>query len=349
MTSSTDPRHRARALALPIVALIAAACSSTAPTAPFSLVSDGRPLMGTVLELSVVARDAAAAREWIADAFEEVGRLEALLSRFDAESDVSRLGRAAGQGSLSVDPATRDLLDRALKGSALTGGAFDPTVGPLIELWERTAREGRVPAPRELEAARERVGAQLVRLPSEASAELRRAGMSIDLGGIAKGYALDRLATSLREAGAKGALLSFGQSSAWALGSPPDAPRWKLLLRAPSGGWAGVVELRDQAMSMSSSLGQWSEIEGRRYGHVVDPRSGRLLERGIEAAVVGPDATWAEILSTALLVLAEGDGLALMERLEGCEAMLIDAEGRVAMTSGWESATRFRGVDLPAQ
>jgi thiamine biosynthesis lipoprotein len=151
----------------------------------------------------------------------------------------------------------------------------------------------------------------------------------------------------MREGRERGALLSFGQSSAWALGSPPGAPRWRLLLRAPSGEWAGVVELRDQAMSISSSLGQWSEIEGRRYGHVMDPRTGHPLEHGLEAAVVAPDATRAEVLSTALLVLGEEEGLALLEALDGCEGMLVDELGGVAMTSGWLKATRFVETRTP--
>jgi thiamine biosynthesis lipoprotein len=344
--------------------VLLASCSSHPQASPaWSLVGDGRPAMGTVLELSLASRDEASARKWIAEAFAEVARLEALLSRFVSGSDVSRLNRSAGEGAFDVDPATHGVLDRALKGSVLTGGAFDPSVGPLVELWWEAARRDRLPSPAELEAARALVGAGKIRLSSDvrtsdvkasdapasdAQVELLRTGMSIDLGGIAKGYALDRLATSLRGRVDRGAVLSFGQSSAWALGSPPDGPRWRLLLRAPSGTWAGTVELRDQAMSMSSSLGQWSEIEGRRYGHVVDPRSGRPLEHAFEAAVVAPDATWAEILSTALLVLGEEEGLALIESFDGCEAMLIDAGGRASMSSGWRRDTRFRGVDPPA-
>jgi len=349
MTISTDLRGLGSRGWLVVAVLMGLGCFSREAAEPpaYTLVSDGRPAMGTVLELSVASREEAAARRWIGEAFDEVARLEALLSRFARDSDVSRLNRGAGQGPLAVDPATRELLERALQGSSLTRGAFDASVGPVVELWWQAARSDRLPEPAELEAARALVGAEGIRLAAASSAELLRAGMSIDLGGIAKGFALDRLAASMRDRSEWGALLSFGQSSAWALGSPPGAPRWRLLLRAPSGGWAGMVELRDQAMSMSSSLGQRSEIQGRRYGHVVDPRTGRPLERGLEAAVVAPDATRAEVLSTALLVLGEREGLALLESLDGCEAMMVDEAGRVRTTSGWHGATRFRGVDSP--
>ena len=172
--------------------------------------------------------------------------------------------------------------------------------------------------------------------------------MSIDLGGIAKGYALDRMLPALRDAGITSALLSFGQSSAWAFGVPPGAPGWRLLARGPDGGFSGILTLRDAALSVSGSLGQWSEIEGRRYGHVLDPRSGEPLTRRREALVVAPNATLAEALSKALLVLGEREGIALIEAQHGCEALLLDAEGGAWSTSGWQLRTAFEPLEPEA-
>ncbi len=173
-----------------------------------------------------------------------------------------------------------------------------------------------------------------------AAAELL-AGASVDLGGIGKGFALDRMRAELRRAGIDSALLSFGRSSVWAVGAPPGEEGWRLLVQGSGEGFAGLVTLRDRAFSVSGSLGQWSEIGGVTYGHVIDPRSGVALTRRRQAAVVAADATRAEALSTALVVLGEREGLALVAQLADAEAMWIDEQGRTWMSPGWQRASRF--------
>jgi FAD:protein FMN transferase len=331
-----------------LAGLLAAGCAAAPPAAPPTeprpaphLVADGQYRMGTLLEVTVVSVDDASAQAAIDAAFAEAEALDALLSRYREQSDVSRLNRAAGGPPVRVDPRTREVLSRAIDCARLTHGAFDVTVGPLVELWTRAAQRGRAPSPRELAAARARVGAERIALGADGGASLPAAGMALDLGGIGKGYALDAVLPVLRERGVTNALLNFGESSVWALGAAPDADGWRLLMRDPRGGYLGVVTLRDVALSISSSLGQSSEIGGVRYGHVVDPRSGMALTRTAQAAVVAPDATLAEALSTALLVLAPAEGLALVESLAGAEAQLVDGSGRATATAGWSSVTRF--------
>ncbi|MCZ6465171.1 MAG: FAD:protein FMN transferase [Proteobacteria bacterium] len=317
-------------------------CAS-APALP-ELVSDGRYTMGTVLEISLVA-DAATAQRDLDAAFARVTELDALLSRYQPESDVVRLARLAGRGPQPVDPATAVALRQAVEYGRLTGGSFDVTVGPLVELWTRAADRGVPPTPDEIASARERVGADRLRIGPGHLVALPRAGMSLDLGGFAKGFALDEVARLLR---AGSALLSFGQSSVWALGAPPGKPGWRLLMRAPDGSFAGAVTLRDCAFSVSSSFGRSSVIGGRRYGHVVDPRTGRALERSAQASVVAPSAALAEVLSTALLILEPDRGLALVESLPDVEGMIADAAGTVA-SSGWEDATHFEPAPVSAR
>ncbi len=125
------------------------------------------------------------------------------------------------------------------------------------------------------------------------------------------------------------------------MGRPADAPAWRLLARGPGESFLGVLSLEDRALSVSGSLGQWVEIGGRRYGHVVDPRSGQPLSQRRQALVVTRDAALAEALSVAVLVLGEGQGLALVESQTDCEALLVDASGGVWRTSGWDAAVRF--------
>jgi thiamine biosynthesis lipoprotein len=330
---------------LPLLAL-ALGCAAAPPAAPApasATLSDGRYVMGTVLELTLHGPEPAALARARDRAFALAERLEARVSRYREDSDVARLNAAAGGAAVAVTPGTAALLRAALGHARRTRGAFDVTVGPLVELWTRAARDGALPGEAELAATRARVGPGHVHVGDDDRVRLD-AGSAVDLGGIAKGWALDRMLPALREEGVTAALLSFGQSSVQALGAPPDAPGWRLLARAPGGGFAGVVVLWDAALSVSGSLGQGSEIAGRRFGHVLDPRSGWPLERRRQALVVAPSGELAEVLSTALLVLGEDEGLALVARSEGCEALLLDADGRRWSTPGWQRATAFEPV-----
>ncbi len=335
-----DPR---RALALALLACVACARS---PSAAPPMLQDGTHAMGTLLEISLEGEDAVALARARDAVFAEVRRLDALLSNWSAESGVSRLNRAAGAGAERVDPALADLLAASLRHAIQTRGSFDVSVGPLVALWRQAAVRNALPSEQEISETRSRVGATRIAILPDARVALP-AGMQVDLGGIAKGFALDRALPILHAAGVSSALLNFGQSSSWALGAPHDSPDgWRLLARAPEGGFAGVLTLRDRALSVSSSLGQWLTIEGRRFGHVIDPRSGRPLEHRREALVVAPDAAEAEALSKALLVLGEVEGLEVVASQPGCEGLLLDEDGARFATPGWEKATRYE--PLPA-
>ena len=303
--------------------------------------SDGRYAMGTVLEITLVSDDEDRARRTLDELFEEVDRLEERLSTWRADSDLSRINRTAGQGLVAVHPDVAGLLHRALGWSRLSGGAFDVTVGPLVALWRSAEARGAPPSTAELAQARARVGAQGVRIAPGDRVGLAHPGMSIDLGAVAKGFALDRLLPILRERGIRTGLLNFGQSSVRALGVPPGTDGWRLLARDADGGYLGVFTLRDRALSVSGSLGQSFEILGRSYGHVLDPRTGRPLERRLQAFVVAADAALAEALSTAVLVLGEGPGLELVASQPGCEGMLVDADGGDWQTPGFAAAVSF--------
>jgi thiamine biosynthesis lipoprotein len=253
-----------------------------------------------------------------------------------------RLNAAAGRGPQRVDPELARVLAASRTLAQRTRGAFDVTVGPLVALWRAAGERGRLPTAAERARARAAVGADLVSAdPVAGTAEIAREGAAVELGGIAKGWALDRMRERLRAAGVRSALLSFGQSSLWAIGAPPGEPGWRLLVRDPAGGFAGVATLRDRAVSVSGATGQWTEIAGRRYGHVIDPRSGEPLMRAAQALVLAPDAASAEAFSKALLVLEPAEGLALLEAEAGCEALLLEADGRRYETSGWRAASGF--------
>jgi thiamine biosynthesis lipoprotein len=325
--------------------LAAIGCAGGPAPAGQREISDGRYAMGTVLELTLIGRNEAALARASDGAFAEVERLEGMLSTWRPGSDVSGLNRAAGGAAVAIAPEVADLLARSVELARATRGSFDVTVGPLVQLWQEAGARNQLPDPAALAAARARVGPDrlTVQRGAQGATAALAPGAAVDLGGIAKGYALDRVREQLGGAVA-GALLSFGQSSTWAIGRPRDADGWRLLARGPDGGFAGVLTLRDRALSVSGSLGQWNEIGGRRYGHVIDPRSGQPLTRAREALVVTADATLAEALSKALLVLGPEQGIALVEDWPGAEALLLDEDGSSWRTRGWQDATRFEPV-----
>ena len=318
---------------------LALACAAP-PEPPQVSVSDGRPAMGTILEIEIAGREGEISRARLDPLFDEVSRLEAIFTRWSDDSALMRLNAAAGQGPRPVPPELARILADCRAWSRLTRGSFDVTVGPLVALWTEAGRRGRLPAPERLAAARALVGQERLTLRPDGRVALAP-GMALDLDGVAKGWALDRVVERLRAEGVAGALLDFGGSSVVALGAPPDGPRWRTLLRAPGGEFSGTLALRDRALSVSSSFGTWSEIEGRRYGHVLDPRSGQPMTRAYLAAALAPSAGEAEAWSKALLVLGPEEGLALLEQRPGAEGLLVDEAGRRFESSGFAEASGF--------
>lgn len=321
-----------------VVGLLAALLSCAKPPVYEEPVTDGRYVMGTILEVTLPADSPRAAFD---ELFDTARKLDAQLSSYSETSDVSRLNRSAGGAPTPVAGPVREILELSVDYSRRTGGAFDVTIGPLVELWMQAGDRGRVPTQAEIEAAKGRVGSEKIRVSADGTVRLEEPGMSINLGGIAKGYALDRMLPLLLARGVESALLSFGQSSTWALGAPSGAPGWRLLVRGTTGDFVGLITLRDQALSVSESLGQWVEIEGRRFGHVVDPRTGQPLIRERQALVVAPTAALAEALSKLMLVADAADGLALVAAQPGCDGLLIEAGGQLSATPGWADSARF--------
>jgi len=333
---------RTRAAAVALGALLASASPAHASGVDRSdCAVDGRYVMGTILQIELCADDAGARTVAIDAAFATARHIEDVLTTFSDESPTVRLNAHAGEGPQPLPPEVVELLASSRSHHARTAGTFDVTVAPLIRLWREAGSEGREPSPDELVAARARVGSEGIALGADGSTAALAGGMAVDFGGIGKGYALDRAAGLLRASGIERALLDFGRSSVVALGGPLDAWAWRLLLEHPARGALGVIALRDRSLSVSGSLAQGAVVGGRRYGHVIDPRSGRPLERDLVAAVVAPEAELAEVLSKALLILGEEAGIALVESVQGAEALLADADGRTWSTRGWSAATSF--------
>jgi thiamine biosynthesis lipoprotein len=236
-------------------------------------------------------------------ALDEVDRLEDALSVFRATSTISEINRRAAHEPVVVPADVMDLLAACEQIHRQTGGAFDITTTPLSRCWGFLQREGRLPEPDEIEAARLLIGLDAVRLdPDDGSVAFDRPGIELNLGAIGKGYALDRAASVLRASGVAHALLSAGRSSLVAMGGRGGG--WLIDLVSPlvAGHPIARLRLRDAAVGTSGAGQQFVVADGRRYGHVIDPRTGWPAAGVVSASVVASNAARADALSTAFLI-----------------------------------------------
>lgn len=255
-----------------------------------------------------------------------VGDLEKQMSAYREDSEISEINRRAAGGAVRVERGLFALLQLSARLSEETAGAFDITTRPVGQVWKVCEQEGRLPRGGEVEGALAHVGMRHVVLDAaRQTVEFRRSGVELNLGAIGKGYAVDRVAESLRADGVRNALVHAGHSSICALGSPPWGGRWVVSIRHPEGGGRCVarVHLRDQSMSTSGSGEQFFDIGGRRYGHIIDPRTGWPANEVLSATAIAATAAEADGLSTAFCVMGPEASTAFCERHPGVGALLV--------------------------
>jgi thiamine biosynthesis lipoprotein len=278
--------------------------------------------MGTILEITVVSRDETEARAVIERCYAEVARLEMIFTTWREDGELARLNARAGKGPQKASPELIGILLDARGFARDTGGTFDVTVGPLVEMWRSAGERGVLPSDSEVAAARSRVGIERLRIdPADESIALE-ADAAIDVGGLAKGWTLDRIGELLRAEGATRALLDFGGSSVLALGRPARGRHWRVRV---AGG--PTLKLSDVSLSVSDSFGQFVEVAGRRFGHIVDPRTGRALTRAQRSIVLARLGSTAEAWSTALAVFPPKEGIARVQALGEIQARVDGANG----------------------
>ena len=326
--------------------LLAAAGCGPPATATLRF-AETRRLMGVPWTITVCTANEATGRAAIAAGFAEVERLERVLSDYDPQSELSRLSAAAPMAA--ARPVSSDLwrvLERAVALRDRTGGSFDPAIGRLTTLWRQARRSERLPVTEKVNAALATVGREALHLdPTTHGVRLPQPGTRLDLGGIGMGYAADRALEAIAAAGVTSAMVDASGDVAVSA-APPGAAGWRIEVAALDTGESERSQHRESlllvnaAVTTSGDAFQAVEIDGRRYSHIVDPRTGLGVAGPAAVTVVAPDCTTADALATAASVLGPEHGLALVAATPGCAARFIWQDGdstRIATTPAWAS------------
>ncbi len=272
--------------------------------------------------------------------FEEMERLESLLHRNTPGSDIRKINDNAGIAPVIVDAETFFIISKAIEYGELSCGAFDISIAPLIDLWGFGSEDITVPEPEAIRESRQHIDYQKIKTDPLSRSVSIEEGMALDLGGIAKGYIVDRGIDTLKENGIGRAFLNAGGDIRLIGGKPGPEP-WNVGIQNPrqedgSRGIAGKIALFDSAVVTSGDYQRFFEEDGRRYHHIIDPATGYPADRLLSVTIVHDQALDADILSTAVFVMGKERGLKLIEELPGTEAVIITPELEIINTAGLE-------------
>jgi FAD:protein FMN transferase len=314
-----------------VAAIAVAALAATASLPILTRYEARRLSMACVYDIAAYGEAADHVPAALEKALDEVDRIDRLMSHYKPQSPLSQLNRSAARGAVAVDPELFDLIAQSLDYSRESDGAFDITVGPLMKAWGFFKGDGRVPTPAELSEVRRRVGYRhLVLDQSARTIRFDIQGVELDLGGIAKGYAVDRAIAVLRQNGITAALVSAGGSTVYGLGHPPDRMSWDVKIQDPLDPTkvAFSVGLKDRALSMAGRSAKSFEVNGVLYSHVMDPRTGRPMQGILSVAVTSATGTEGDALDDALFVMGVERSRRYLNRFPGSEAWLWLPDGK---------------------
>ena len=296
--------------------------SPAAHTESLSLVHRQRYSMGTMFDVIAYHAPRAVAERAVEDALTEVQRLDDVMSGYKAESALSRLNREGRERFVSVDPALFDVIRTSVDVSRKSRGKFDVTIAPLFDAWRRAAGEGRRPTAAEIADAQRCVGSDKIEMAPPDRIRFRSSCVELDLGGIGKGYAVDRALAVLKAAGIQRALINAGGSSIAAIGAPPGRTGWPVVIGGTDRGGRTLL-LRDNSMSTSQ------QDAAAAFGAIIDPDVGAPVESHVAVSVVAPSATISDALSTTLLIVDRDGANDVLAQFDGVSAAWISAHGRL--------------------
>jgi thiamine biosynthesis lipoprotein len=326
--------------------LVGLGMAFTKPRSP-ELISESKLLMGTLVEMRIYG-----SQKVLNGAFDHLKQLDEMMSRTKRGSEVYKINQEAGHDWVSVSRDTYQVVEAALRYAKLTNGMFDPTIAPLVDLWGIGTSHPQIPEAAALKAAQNLIDYQAVKLNAkESQVKLSKAGMGLDLGGIAKGYAADSVVAYLRNNGVKSGFVSLG-GNVYVIGTKPDGSPWRIGIQDPfaeRGVHTAVLEVKDTSIVTSGPHERYFIRDNRRYHHILDPTTGYPADNClVSVTIVSPCSMTADALSTGIFLLGKTRGLALLEGLDGVEGILITSNRQVYVTSGLRHQLKSlaRGFDL---
>lgn len=290
---------------------------------------DEQELMGTRVTVEIWSEDRDRAARLAREVFAEVARLDRMMNPWNAASELARINREAAAGPVETTPEIIDVIERARHYSELSGGAFDISFASVGQHYDY--RQGKAPGDRELQAGRLNIDYRAIEIdPARHTVRFILPGLQVDLGGIAKGYAVDRGIDLLQAAGIASAVVSAGGDSRLLGGKQGDQPR-TVGIRHPrkEGEFAVLIPLADTAISTSGDYERFFISDGVRHHHILDPTTGESAREVQSVSILAPLAIDADALSTAVFVLGVEQGLDLVNRLPGVDAIIIDGAGKL--------------------
>ncbi|MBD3305780.1 FAD:protein FMN transferase [candidate division KSB3 bacterium] len=298
-------------------------------------------LLDTFVEIMVVASDEQDAQKAMAAAYTEMRRVEALTSRYQPESPLAHINQRAGSGQFTPVPdEVHDLLQRSVAYSVMTDGAFDPTVGALIEAWGIGTEQERVPAEAALQQLLPAIGSSHVELDNEQGVRLRDPQTRLDLGAIAKGYSVDRGIAVLQRHQMTNALVNAG-GDIRCIGVKPDGMPWRVGIQHPrESEILGVLELQERAVATSGDYERYFMQEGVRYHHILVPQTGRPARGCQSVTILADTAEAADAFATAVFIMGPEHGLTFIEAQDEIEGLIISADGTLIPSSGFSLKAR---------
>jgi thiamine biosynthesis lipoprotein len=317
-------------------------CSSLSPLSHPVVAKRAQMHMGTLVTITVVAESDSVAQGATSAGFAEVRRLEELLSTWIPTSELSRVNAAAGSAAIRVSPETMEVISRSLQAAVATKGGFNIAIGPAVEAWSVTERQ-HIPTEAELQELVPLVDLHRVHINArERTISLERAGMRIDVGGIGKGYAADRAVEVMRKAGALAGVVALS-GDIKTFGRLPGGHGFPVGIQHPrkEGAVLAWIDLQDEAISTAGDYERYFERDGVRYHHILDSQTLQPARGCQSVTVIARDGVWADGLDTGIFVMGPERGMELVEHLTDVEAIIVDAEGRMLVSSGLKNRIRL--------
>ena len=307
-----------------------------------AVVTRAQMQMGTLVKITAVARSESVAQAAVTAGFAEIRRLEELLSTWIPTSELSRVNAAAGVMPVHVSPETLTVVQRAMQAAEMTDGGFNIAIGPAVDAWRVTEGQ-RLPTESELYALRPLVDLMSVHADVQAQTiYLEKRRMRIDVGGIGKGYAADQAVNALRRAGAVAGVVALS-GDIKTFGRLPGGKMFPVGIQHPreEGSVLAWIDLQDEAISTAGDYERFFEREGVRYHHILDPRTLQPARSCQSVTVIAREGVWADGLDTGIFVMGPERGMELVEQLPDVEAIIVDAEGRLLVSSGLKQRIRL--------